>query len=67
MDEVDRLKDPRYESAKGRPAKPGSLEAAQDWYWLEEFPQGSGIEPGTGNMCIWFHGNHFFKTIPISR
>ena len=41
---------------KRRSAKPANLDAAQDWYWIEEFPRGSGIEPGTGNMSTWFHG-----------
>lgn len=36
--------------------KPANLEAAQDWYWTEEFPRAAGLEPGTGNMSAWFHG-----------
>ncbi len=36
--------------------KPGNLEAAQDWYWTQEFPKAAGLEPGTGHMSVWFHG-----------
>lgn len=44
-----------------RPMKPADLEAAQDWYWTEEFPRASGLEPGTGNMTTWFHGIFIFN------
>ncbi len=48
---------------KRRSAKPANLDAAQDWYWIEEFPRGSGIEPGTGNMSTWFHGGSLFDFV----
>ena len=50
---------PEFRAEKQQRAmKPADLEAAQDWYWTEEFPSASGLEPGTGNMTTWFHGNH---------
>ena len=41
---------------QARPPRPTSLDDAQDWYWIEEFPRAAGLEPGTGNMTTWFHG-----------
>ena len=41
---------------QARAPRPTSLEDAQDWYWVEEFPRAAGLEPGTGNMTTWFHG-----------
>jgi hypothetical protein len=45
--------------SKPRPLRPRSKNMVIDWFLREEKEKGSGLDPATGNVAPWFHGQYW--------